>query len=74
MRVKRCCDCAHLTRTSPEQVFLLCEFWSKPHLEVRGATGICGFDVMDVVGHCHRQPEAPACPMFRHKAVEHAAA
>ena len=67
-----CGQCSHLVRTSPEQVFLLCKFWSKPNLE-KGAASACGFDVMDVVGHCNLQPEAPACKFFR-KREGHAAA
>ena len=53
-----CAQCRHLTRTSPEQVFLLCAFWANPDNGIRG-------DYDWVVGHCHVQPEAPACMAFQ---------
>ena len=60
-----CCQCDYLTRTSPEQVFLLCKFWSAKSIPVKGAARTFGSDY--VVGHCHMQPEAPACPFFKKK-------
>lgn len=62
--IRNCRHCRYLTRTSPEQVFLLCEFWasSSHHHPVRGATK--GVDYDYVVAHCHVQPEAPACDYF----------
>ena len=63
-----CAECHHLTRTSPEQVFLLCRFWSARQSPVQGAHK--SFDYDYVLTHCHVQPEAPACPFFKPKAVE----
>ena len=59
MTCHKCADCKHLTRTSPTQVFLLCEYW-KTH-------GIKS-DPDYAVLRCHRQPWAPACEAFKAKA------
>ena len=67
-RQHNCAECKYLTRTSPEQVFLLCKFWSAAHCPVPGAAeqmGGKGF----VYTHCHVQPEAPACPYFEKRKV-----
>lgn len=57
-----CSECKFLKRTSPTQVFLLCAFWANPANGIRG-------DYDWVVGHCHVQPEAPACPYFEMRRV-----
>lgn len=62
---RNCGHCKYLTRTSPEQVFLLCEFWSAESIPVKGAAEHFGYEW--VVGHCHMQPEAPACQFFEAK-------
>ena len=60
---RNCGSCGYLCRTSPEQVFLLCRFWSADVPPVRGAFRAYGYDF--VVAHCHMQPEAPACEYYR---------
>ena len=70
MRVKRCCDCAHLTRTSSEQVFLLCEFWSDEDID--DATSYVPEDFVGTTTaystlHSHMQPDAPACLAFKRR-------
>lgn len=59
-----CGECLHLKRTSPEQVFLLCTFWSADNVPME-AIRAAGFTQNDIVLHCHMQSEAPACPLFR---------
>lgn len=63
-----CGDCFYLSRTSPEQVFLLCDFWAAPELPVRGAGK--AFDRNYTVLHCHVQPNAPACPYFKEREAD----
>lgn len=65
---RNCSQCDYLKRTSPTQVFLLCEFWAAEHTPVKGAIKEFGHDY--ALAHCHMQPEAPACPFFKPKAVE----
>lgn len=67
-----CAECAYLTRTSPTQVFLLCSFWAATYYPTSGVSSEYDYDY--VVGHCHMQPEAPACPFFKPKAVSREAA
>lgn len=67
-----CSECRYLKRTSPEQKFLLCRFWSSRRSPVEGVFELYGKDY--VVTHCHIQPEAPACPFFRQREVSHGAA
>ena len=67
MTAHNCAQCEHLRRTSPTQVFLLCEFWSAKHPPVRGAASAYDYDW--IVAHCHVQPEAPACAFFQHRTV-----
>lgn len=62
-----CSTCTYLTRTSPEQVFLLCRFWASPRIPIDGTSW--DFDRDYVYLHCHVQPEAPACPFHKHKKV-----
>lgn len=57
-----CSRCAYLTRTSLEQRFLLCRFWASNSIRLKGLRDAFGSDY--IVGHCHMQPEAIACPMF----------
>lgn len=61
--LNNCGKCFYMRRTSPEQVFLKCEFWSASPLPVRGVLKVVDRDY--IIGHCHRQPEAPACPFFK---------
>lgn len=65
-RRHNCSQCAHLTRTSPTQVFLLCGFWASSPTPKPYDPRI--FDRDYRVSHCHMQPEAPACFFFRPKA------
>ena len=69
-----CADCRHLKRTSPEQRFLLCGFWSRKPLPVKSIRQIGEFDDSYIVLHCHVQPEAPACPMYEAREVPSAGA
>lgn len=62
-----CSECKYLTRTSSEQVFLLCKFWSAPQYPVPYAGQAYGIDYARL--HCHVQPWAPACPFFKPKVV-----
>ena len=48
-----CADCGHLRQTSPEQVFLLCEW----HASNKGG----------LVNRCHMQPWAPACEHYEER-------
>lgn len=67
-RQHNCADCTYLRRTSPGQVFLLCEFWAgAPAKGVKEA-----YDHDFIIGHCHMQPEAPACAFFEHRQVSDA--
>lgn len=72
MQLHNCAECKYLTRTSPEQRFLLCKFWAAPQYPVRYAGQAYGIDYVRL--HCHVQPEAPACPFFKPKVVEDEAA
>lgn len=65
MKQHTCGECHYLTRTSPEQVFLLCRFWAADQYPVRGAAKELGHDY--AIAHCHMQPWAPACPFFRRR-------
>ena len=64
---RNCSQCRHLVRTSAEQVFLKCEFWSD--LELRDAWAYVPDEWEDSIQayitlHCHMQPEASACLAF----------
>lgn len=76
-RQHNCAECRYLTRTSPEQVFLLCAFWSDE--DINDATSYVPEDFVGTTTaystlHSHMQPEAPACPAFKPRAVAHGAA
>lgn len=60
--LRNCGSCDYLRRTSPEQVFLLCEFWSAERPPIPDVFRKFGHEY--VVTHCHMQPEAPACPFW----------
>lgn len=52
-----CEQCRYLTRTSPEQVFLKCLYWSKHGNGIKD-------DKSYAIAHCHMDPKSPACPVF----------
>ena len=63
-----CGECHYLTRTSPEQVFLLCRFWSAEYYPVKGAGKVMRKECKNYPElHCHMQPWAPACPFYRRR-------
>lgn len=69
-RQHMCSECQRLTRTSPEQKFLRCDFWCRAH--VKDAAGYIPDEWQDDARaysalHCHMQPEAPACGAFKAK-------
>ena len=59
---RMCGTCGSIRRTSADQVFLRCDFWSAPTASVPGAFVQFGHDY--VITHCHVSPEQMACPFW----------
>lgn len=64
--IRQCGECRYLHRTSPEQVFLKCEFWSATPVPKQAQRA---YGQGYVVTHCHMQPWATACPFFEEREV-----
>lgn len=63
-----CMDCDYLRHTSPEQVFWKCSFWSGNRVTTDAIPDEWQDNPRAYVWlHCHMQPNAKACHMFRER-------